>query len=190
MAHFYQLLASETPWGDYGGILRHGLLAPNRGESSPDVEVERTGPFIPPITFPFAAIVVTEAAKVQMEAARLTGLKFARARYGKVVRLDWHEWDLLAPEPQRYPASGEPEDYIIKGKRSADTAALMPTIWTFNVPSTPGLQLMGSSRFKLDRAPVADIFREHSIHWVSERMSVWLQDHFGAWVRCVPVKPA
>lgn len=190
MTHFYQLLGSHAPWGDYGHILRNGLLAPYQEGGSPVVEVERTGPFIPPITFPFDAIVVTESTKEHMETDCFTGLQFARARYVKVVRLDWHKWDALAPEPQRYPASGEPENYIIKRKNCDRTAALMPTIWAFDVPSTPGLQLMGSDRFRRGHAPNADIFREHSIHWVSERMRVWLEGNLGEWIRCVPVNPA
>jgi hypothetical protein len=189
MARFYQLLGSAAPWGDYGYILRNGLLAPRREKVGPDVELERTGPFIPPITFPFAAIVVTEATRQQLETGCFKGLQFTRARYVKVVQLDWQEWDMLALEPQLYPASGEPENYIIKRKNCDRTAALMPAIWAFNVPSTPGLQLMGSNRFRLDHAPNADIFREHSIHWVSERMRVWLERNIGEWVSCVPVKP-
>jgi hypothetical protein len=190
MPHFYQLRDSVAPWGDYGHILRNGLLAPRRVKSSAVVKVERTGPFIPPITFPFDAIVVTEQTKEQMEAGRFTGLQFTRARYVKVVRLDWHKWDALAPEPQHYPASGEPEDYIIEGENCDRTAVLMPAIWAFDVPSTPDLQLLGSNRFRRDHAPNADIFREHSIHWVSERMRGWLESNFGEWIRCVPVKPA
>lgn len=190
MARFYQLRNSSAPWGDYGYILRNGLLATRTKAKSPLVEVERTGPFLPPITFPFDAIVVSEAAKEQLETGRFAGLQFSRAKYAKVVRLDWHEWDHLVPEPQRYPASGEPEDYIIKGKNSDRTAAVMPAIWAFNVPPTEGLQLLGSNTFRLDRAPDADIFREYSIHWVSERMRVWLEANFGEWIQCMPVNPA
>lgn len=190
MARFYQLRNSSAPWGDYGNILRNGLLATRKKAKSPLVEIERTGPFLPPITFPFDAVVVSQAAKEQMETRRFAGLQFSRAKYAKVVRLEWHEWNLLAPEPHRYPASGEPEDYIIKGKNSDRTAAVMPAIWAFNVPPTEGLQLLGSNTFRLDRAPDADIFREYSIHWVSERMRVWLEANFGEWIQCMPVNPA
>jgi hypothetical protein len=190
MAQFYQLLASPAPWGDYGDVLRSGLLAPRQEDVRPVVEIERTGPFIPPITFPFDAIVVTEATKARMETGSFMGLQFAPARYVKVVRLDWHNWDLLAPEPQRYPAGGEPENYIIKRRNCDRTTASMPAIWSFDVPSTPGLQVRGSDRFRLNHAPNADIFRENSIHWVSERMRVWLEGNLGDWVQCVPVNPA
>jgi hypothetical protein len=194
MSQFYQLRAGLAPWGDYGSILRSGLVTrpeeDDRPIVEPVVEIERTGPFMPPITFPFDAIVVTEAIKMQMEARRFAGLQFARAKYRKVVRIDWHEWDALSPEPQSYPESGEPEDYIVGHENCDRTAASMPAIWTFDVPSTPDLQLMGSNRFKLDLAPNADIFREYSIHWVSERMRLWLEGNLSEWVRCVPVNPA
>lgn len=193
MAQFYQLRASQAPWGDCGDILRSGLVAPRRKRGSSAAElvlqIERTGPFIPPITFPFDAIVVTEATKERMEVNTFVGLQFARARYSKVVRLNWHKWDVRAPEPQHYPASGEPEDYIVKAKNCDRTTASMPPIWVFNVPSTPDLQVLGSSTFRLELAPAADIFRECSIHWVSERMKVWLEANLGEWIRCVPVKP-
>ena len=122
LPHFYRLDRSDAPWGDYGDILRNGLLAPNDNDKETrEVAIERAGPFVPPITFPLGAIVVTEAAKEQFERGAFSGLRFARARYAKVVRLDWHDWDKGASEPKLYPASGEPEDYVLSD---------LPPVWS------------------------------------------------------------
>ncbi|PIE23393.1 MAG: hypothetical protein CSA62_07150 [Planctomycetota bacterium] len=36
----------------------------------------------------------------------------------KVVWIDWQSWDPDAPEPRRIPGTGEPEDYILRGRGS------------------------------------------------------------------------
>jgi hypothetical protein len=46
---FFRLEAPEAPWGDYGSILQHGMTAHLGRNPEGLAQLERTGPFIPPI---------------------------------------------------------------------------------------------------------------------------------------------
>src|SRR5215469_4892002 len=99
-------------WGDYGHILQHGMAAhlPREGGL---LSLERTGPFIPPITLPgIGEIVLTSAARKSLESSGLTGFDFRPVRKVLTVELHWENWNLNAEEPEQFPESGEPEDYI------------------------------------------------------------------------------
>jgi hypothetical protein len=104
-------------WGDYGDILEHGMTAhlPRKNGS---LQLERTGPYIAPITFPgLGDIVLTSTARAAVEGSGLTGFGFRPLLKSLIVELRWENWDLTASEPAEFPDSGEPEDYIL-GKTS------------------------------------------------------------------------
>jgi hypothetical protein len=44
----------KTNWGDYGDMLRHGMTN-HLDRSGESLQLERTGPFVPPVTFPGAS---------------------------------------------------------------------------------------------------------------------------------------
>jgi hypothetical protein len=48
----YILREAGAPWGDYGNILVHGMSAHAGRSMDGRIRLERTGPFVPPITFP------------------------------------------------------------------------------------------------------------------------------------------
>src|ERR1035438_5894652 len=49
---FYRIQANRfVPWGDYGSILQHGMTG-RLGRVDGLLSLERTGPYMPPITFP------------------------------------------------------------------------------------------------------------------------------------------
>ena len=113
---WYRLRGATGTWGDYGAILFHGMAWLEEGGDGL-LQLERTGPFVPPITVPSsAAVVVTDAFRGQLESALFRGLAFRPVVKRKVVRVDWHEWDRTYPHPERYPAGGEPENYILRRK--------------------------------------------------------------------------
>src|ERR1700743_1057940 len=99
-------------WGDYREILQHGMTA-----HSPRIDgrlaLERTGPYIPPITLPGFSVVITDAARTLMVSSGLTGFTFLPVEKKLIVELHWEIWDLNDDEPAEYPASGEPEGYIL-----------------------------------------------------------------------------
>jgi hypothetical protein len=113
-------------WGDYSDILVHGMSRhlSRRGMS---LRLERTGPFVPPVSFP-GDVVVTDAVKRSLE-QNLSSLIFRPIVKTRIVRLDWHHWDTTSEDPPIYPESGEPEDYILAEPHDPVLAAELGDLW-------------------------------------------------------------
>lgn len=87
------------------------------------IQLERTGPFIPPITLPGVGdVVVTSPARSDLERWCVGDLQFAPVHKARIVRLDWTSWSQTAAEPLAYPESGEPENYVL-GRSHEDACA-------------------------------------------------------------------
>ncbi|WP_315783882.1 MULTISPECIES: hypothetical protein [unclassified Bradyrhizobium] len=184
----YFAIESRYPWCDYGDILVNGLIEEAKGIGLP--VISRTGPYVPPMTQPFGFIIVTDEFRGELESSRLTGFDFMPTQYGKVVRLDWQTWSTLTDEPMSYPETGEPEDYVLEGPHDPALLAQMPRLWALAVQPTSGLQIQGTRSFRIDRHPGTDIAREFKVHWVTERMKVWLErSSAGQWIAFRPVTP-
>lgn len=113
----YSLTNARMPWGDYGNILAQGMLASQAGHRL--IQIERTGPFVPPISFPSGcALVVTATTKARLQKSSLTGFRFLRANKQRIVELRWEDWDQTQDRPPRIPLGGEPENYILRGRHS------------------------------------------------------------------------
>ena len=127
---FYCIAPPDAPWGDYGDILIHGM-ADHQGRKDGLVQLERTGPFMPPITFPglFYMMVVTDALRRELEQCGLVGMAFRSVIKAHIVELPWREWDTDAEEPQEYAESGEPPDYILERSHSPELAAQLGDLW-------------------------------------------------------------
>jgi len=121
------LKSADPPWGDYGSILWHGLVGQNSTDDSP-LKLERTGPFVPPISFPWPTVVLTDAVCAKLRDLEPKGSVVRPLVVCRVVKIDWHEWDVEAEEPSQYPAGGEPENYILKRKHSATAANELPPL--------------------------------------------------------------
>jgi hypothetical protein len=107
------VLRKASPWGDYGSILVHGMSA-HLARSAGRIQLERTGPFIPPVTLPgIGDIVVTARARAELEQHGILGLEFLPVEKTRIVVFDWQAWDWADSKPAEYPESGEPEDYIL-----------------------------------------------------------------------------
>ena len=101
------------PRGDYGRILVHGMsshLARVEGR----LQLERTAPFVPPLSLPgIGHVVVTAALREQLESEKIAGMTFRALDKARIVHLDWSGWDSAAEGPAVFPPSGEPEDYVL-----------------------------------------------------------------------------
>ena len=120
-------------WGDYGDILQHGMTA-HSSRIDGNLALERTGPYIPPITLPgIGDIILTTEARRLLESSGLTGFAFRPVEKKLIVELHWENWDLNDEQPPEYPESGEPEDYIL-GKQNNKTASdALGDLWEISV---------------------------------------------------------
>lgn len=123
-------------WGDYAYILQHGMAC-HSARTGGLLGLERTGPYIPPITFPgIGEIVLTSPARELLESSGLTGFGFQPVIKVLTVELGWEKWDLNAEEPAFYPDSGEPEDYILEQFNNQAAADALGELWELVVPDT------------------------------------------------------
>ena len=131
--NFYRV-SSRNLWGDYGSILISGMSRhlPRRDNL---IQLERTGPFIPPITLPGVMdIVVTSDFKSELEASSFTQLTFAPVEKARIVEYHWELWDLTSEKPAEYPESGEPENYILARPHSPSIAEQLGDVWEVILP--------------------------------------------------------
>ncbi|MGQ0542767.1 MAG: hypothetical protein ACT4O9_13075 [Blastocatellia bacterium] len=132
---FFSLERPKFRWGDYGDILLHGMAA--RDKQSGQLFLERTGNFVPPISFPgLPGIVVTGAFRSRFEKTGFRGIAFKPVRKHRIVDLDWLAWDPSSDEPAQYPSSGEPEDYILTAKHDESLASELPDLWELVISKT------------------------------------------------------
>jgi hypothetical protein len=180
---------TTSDWGDYGDMLQHGM-AHRRTDGR--LALERTGPYVPPITMPgIGDVVVTSDTRKLLEASGLTGFSFLSVEKVRIVELHWESWDSNAEEPAYLPESGEPEDYILKKPHSKKTAAAMGELWEFVVP--PTVKIIRPARIvethydlKIDLSSWRgdDFFRssDYGSMLFTKRAQEWLSKHLGQYV--------
>jgi hypothetical protein len=99
------------------------------------IQLERTGPFIPPITLPgLGDIVATSDFKGELEASKFTQLTFVPVLKARIVEYRWEEWDRSSKEPIEYPQGGEPENYILMRPHSLEIAEQLGFVWEVVLP--------------------------------------------------------
>ena len=117
-------------WGDYGSILRNGMF------HTQEQRLDRSGPFVPPISFPAfsGAVIVTSTARQKLEASGMSGLgEFRPVLLWKVVVIDWQTWDKSRQLGRdQLPFNGEPEEYILHNPHDAATASKIEPLWTWH----------------------------------------------------------
>jgi hypothetical protein len=154
--------------------------------------LERSGPYIPPITLPgIGDIVLTCEARKLLESSGLTGFSFLPVEKARIVELHWETWDLDAAQPAEFPESDEPEDYILGKPHSPKAAAELGELWEVVVPSTATILRARSvvSSYKELRIDLstwngADLFRGegYGSTLFSERARDWFSAHWGKYI--------
>ncbi len=183
---FFSLERPVIAWGDYGDILHHGMAL--RDEQSELLKLERTGTFVPPITFPgINDIVVTDSFRLALETSDLIGFSSRPLIKHHIVDLDWSEWK--SEEPDFYPESGEPEDYIYEAQHSPKTAEQMQELWELVIEQTAHVQRTedASADFGVTLSLLKEtwngdnFFRAPEVGYtfVDEKAKLWLESHAG-----------
>jgi hypothetical protein len=171
----YILDGPEAPWGDYGHILLRGMTS-HLERKNGLLQVERTAPFVPPISFSGCGnVIVTDDFKRKLQASQLSGLSFLAAEKTRIVHLEWEKWDWSKDDPEVYPESGEPEDYILERPHSPELAEQIGSLW--EVCLAPH-----------DEQDGLDFFRGKTVLYVyvSEQAKAWLQVAVPQWVHFKP----
>ncbi len=192
----YRLAARRMPWGDYGRILASGMSAhlPRKGGL---IQLERTAPFVPPITFPgIDDIVVTDAFRGDIEASGLTGFTFAPVIKARVVMSSWESWNKAALKPRVPAPDGEPESYILAAPHEPALAGSIGPLWEL-VPEVAGTierRPTGAGRRDVDvvltsTAPF-DLFRAAGVryNYGTQRALEWFGERAADWVQGLPAR--
>jgi len=183
---YFKLNGPKLPdrWGDYGSILRNGMF------HTEEQRLDRTGPFVPPISFPAfsGAVIVTNEARQKLEASGMSGLgEFHPVSLGKVVLIDWQKWDKSRQlVGDQFPFNGEPEEYILHNPHDAATASRIEPLWTWH-PLRIGKVSRAKGVMRLEGIiGMHDVFRLCDDGWksiiVSENGMRCVKDIFGYWV--------
>jgi len=192
--HFFKIERRSIfneKWGDYGDILQHGMTShlPSQGGF---LALERTGPFIPPITLPgIGDIVLTSAARESLDASGLSGFEFRPVHKVLTVELHWEDWDLNADAPQQFPDTGEPEDYILGKPNSPSASAALGELWELYVPAAatvlrpqPIVHSYGDLRLDIDTWNGCDLIRSTGYGSVlfTERARSWFAERWANYI--------
>jgi hypothetical protein len=138
----FAIKESDHSWGDYSNILIHGMSL-HLGRLNGLIQLERTGPFMPPVTLPgIHDVIVTAAAKEFLEQS-VNGLRFQPVIKARIVRLEWHLWDASLDDPPIFPNDGEPEGYILERPHDPDLSEELGDLWGIVPAIIPDCQLPG-----------------------------------------------
>jgi hypothetical protein len=177
----FKIENAKTSWGDYGDILMSGMTDEKNGL----IYIERTGPFVPSIIISsISDIIVTSKFKSLIENQNFIGISFRKVIKKKIVELNWDKWDKTFDEPQGYPETGEPEDYIELRSHSDEISNQIGYLWkmdlikngiTYRDPSIPfpnyDIWLVRNSLSNYD------FFAPDGVLWncVTEKAKEWLE---------------
>ncbi len=143
------------------------------------LEVERTGPFVPPIDPLWLGDipVVTDSFRRSIEESGLEGACFREVRKAKIVLVDWRGWDRDAEQPEELPPQGKPEDYILAPEHDPALAAQIGPLWEVYAEKGPH-----EADADFARAPGYHVLSGSGVV-VSERARRWLEANAADFVR-------
>ena len=183
---YYILNAPQHRWGDYGDLLVHGMA--HREVRGGYLQLQRTGPYVPPISFPgIGEMVVTDRVRREMNQFGLRGFGFEPVDKKLIVASDWHDWPAETDAPQAHPETGEPENYVLGQPHSAEAADEMGDLWalSFNHGAETRRDrriVKRRSEIKLVAASVGDrdLFAAQGVGFIyaSPSAKQWLEDRF------------
>ena len=190
----YVVRRADAPWGDYGAVLYNGVIESLQIEPR-QVTLSRTGPFIPPISFPGSGVtVVNDLGRRLLVSSMLSGLSFCKVKKKKIVFVPWEEWDRGDVTPKALAKMGDPEKVIRNSRHCPSTAEKPGDLW--ELVSGDGAHAVLIQDYPIEFALIIgswnglDFFSvpENNILYCSARAAAWLEATFAQWVKVKPVK--
>jgi hypothetical protein len=196
----YAAMTREAPWGDYGSIIVHGLSA-HLDRLEGQLQLERTGPYVPGITLPgISDVVVVDEVRERIQAASLSGCRFVPLMKSRIVHLDWSDWDLESELPREMPESGEPEDFVLARSHDHALSDEIGPLWELQLDAGPRVARTRSSlgRFQYDftygasAGSLPDFWRGANMRYVfvSDHAREVIGNDQLRWCRMHPAVPA
>jgi len=188
MNNFYKMEEGGplAEWGDYGHILISGTADHQNGFRTGQLQLFRTGPFVPPVSFPGVGnIVVTSHFRKILENSGLTGFSFKQVAKKHIVRLEWEKWDPRTENPPFFPVSGEPEDYIDEQPHDPQIAEQLGDLWEICVDEGIDVKREMDEIYLLSKTWNGnDIFFAKSTLkiYLSEKGKNWFERNASGWV--------
>ena len=184
-------------WGDYGSILFGGMTQ-RVGRRKGRLQLERTGPFIPPISLAsYSDLLVTEEMRVKLLDSNLAKLQFRPVIKKRVSLLRWEKWNRSRDIPSKYDfVIEEPEDFILKFPHSEEASEQMGDVYEV-IPPKCGQCVCQDHEWRLDSTDwdgSSHIFLAESpspgdhVLFVSEIGKRWIEIEAPGWLKFDPVE--
>ena len=184
LPRFYEFKRPDLPWGDYSDILVHGMA--QRSADGTSLELDRCGPFVPPISLPYGHVIVTAPLLVELQNTEFKGFSVHSVTKRRIPKIDWRRWEPYGPEEMKYPAGGEPENYLLRRKHSAEAADALGELFELRFGRGIKATREGGYRLLAESWNGADFIAsdglEFSHNYVSERARDWLLEHGDGWI--------
>ena len=131
----FYLLMPPYFWGAFSIVLVSGSFGdPMRVDGV--LQLERTGPFMPPVTMPETGSLVLSADAADEVRRQWPDSELLPVHKSKIVMIRWETWDRSNEDPFLIPCDGEPDSYILDGLHSEAASAGLGDLW--ELPLTEG----------------------------------------------------
>ena len=145
---FFRMEPHSAWGGDYERIAVHGWVE-GMAKGKLPLSLFRTGPFVPEVTVPNGAIIVTERAKGIL-AGVFPMLQFRLVVKKRIVRSDWPGLIIKGkPWPDEL-LEGEPESQILGSEHSDAVAKEMPPLWQLILEVGADVEVIEKDKYEFD----------------------------------------
>ena len=197
-------IGNRRMWMHFGDYLISGRTTRYHLSPAP-MDLERFGPFVPPLYMTHTRAIVSNATRLAIERDRPFDVGFRRTHYERVLPLGWHEWDFDAPYPPVIPTNRDPGYYYFdvmdrmtdseRTRVSAELAQEMEQSWELVLPVIPcDVRWLGNQ----DELEVTLLDEEYKGLFYSSDREIypladvatkrWFEANVGPWAHFEPVK--
>ena len=197
----YRIDQIDTEWGSYSSIMVSGFFGHPNGRAD-DVETEddaesnfeilRTGPFVPPITFPGGDCVIDEVTMMALKQTDFHGYHLTPVKIGKMVNRDWQNWDRTREFDFSNYADVEiycPEDLVLKPKGDESLLSSVGRYWKLDAEVVDfgwAENFDGKERISWSLSSINDndfSCPSFGLVYVTKRVKTWIDNWCSGWVK-------